>query len=269
MNLRRKIGRYEARQVRHNYGGVPLTVYLADELSEYYYDYDWLEFPEIVFLRRHKLKPGARVFELGAHQCVVALMLSNVVGPEGSVVAVEANLHNATVGQKNRDFNRAEQLQVLHAAVADRSGKVLFNEALNGQVTSGTSELGQVEVQAFSIDDLSQEYGVPDVLFIDVNGFECQVLQGARQTLNRAPDCCIKVHAGEGLEHFGGSVAQILSFFPETDYKLFVASEAELLTPEQSSSPDAKVKFTELTPGDNVLKSKFYLIAIDRKPGPS
>ena len=267
MNLRRKIRRYEARQVCHDYGGVPLTVYLADELSELYYDYDWLELPEIAFLRRHKLKLGARVFELGAHQCVVALMLSNVVGPEGLVVAVEANLHNVTVGQKNRDFNRAEQLHVLHAAVAEQSGEVLFNEGLNGQVIRGTSELGQVEVQAFSIDDLSQENGVPDVLFIDVNGSEYQVLQGARQTLSHAPDCGIKVYAGAGLEHFGGSVAQILSFFPETNYKLFVASEAKLLTPEQSSSPDAKAKFTELTPGDNALKSTFYLIAIDLKSG--
>jgi hypothetical protein len=49
MNLRRKIRRYEARQVRHNYGGAPLTVYLADELSEYYYNYGWFELPEIAF----------------------------------------------------------------------------------------------------------------------------------------------------------------------------------------------------------------------------
>jgi hypothetical protein len=39
----------------------------------------------------YKVRPGARVFDLG----VVALMLARVVGPESAVIGVEACTHNA------------------------------------------------------------------------------------------------------------------------------------------------------------------------------
>ena len=56
-----------------------------------WYDHDWPELPEIALLKQHGLRPGARVFDIGAHQGVVALMLSKTVGPEGFVLAVEAS----------------------------------------------------------------------------------------------------------------------------------------------------------------------------------
>src|SRR5829696_6377206 len=108
MNLRYTIARYRDRQVRHIYGGVSLNIHLADPLAEGWYDRDWPELPEIALLRRHKLKPGARVFDLGAHQGVVALMLAKEVGPKGLVVAVEGYTHNAAICLKNKNLNQAE-----------------------------------------------------------------------------------------------------------------------------------------------------------------
>jgi FkbM family methyltransferase len=247
MRDQRTLAHYEARQVRHTYGGVLLDLYIADHLSEAWYDRDWdeSEVSEIVFLRHSKLKSGAKVFDLGAHQCVIALLLAQEVGLEGSVIAVEPNAHNVMVSKKNRKRNGAEQLEILHAAVAERSGTVVFDERLTGRVST---ESGGVEVQAFSIDDLTWKYGTPDVLWIDVEGLECRVLQGARETLTHKPDCFIEVHVGEGLEHFGGSVERILSVFSGTDYKLFIASEENRV-------------FRKLTPGDDLMKSRFFLIA--------
>ena len=63
----------------------------------------------------------------------------------------------------------------------------------------------------------------PDVLFIDVEGFECEVLKGARETLRERPDVFIEVHSGCGLERFGGSREEILNTFPSDHYTLFAA----------------------------------------------
>ena len=133
------IARYNCRVVQRVYAGFPLQVYLADPLGEGWYDHDWPRMPEIELLQRRRLRENARVFDLGAHQGVVALILARIVGQGGMVVAVEANPHNADVCRRNRDLNQASQLTILHAAVADKHGTIVFSHQLNGQVDDGSA----------------------------------------------------------------------------------------------------------------------------------
>jgi hypothetical protein len=67
---------FRRRAVTHVYHGSPLTVRLADPLAKGWYDHDWPELAEITLLRKGRLHEGARVFDLGAHQGVVALVLA-------------------------------------------------------------------------------------------------------------------------------------------------------------------------------------------------
>lgn len=244
--------RYRSRIVRHTYGGVPLVVSLTDPLAEGWYDHDWPPLVEIERLRAHKLRPGATVFDLGAHQGIVALMLADAVGPAGSVIALEANSHNAAIARRNRDRNQAYQLQVVHGAVAEESGTLRFQRGLNGRAEDGRGGWGVVEVPAWSIDDLAARYGAPDVLFVDVEGFEARVLRGARETLLGRPDCFVEVHHTCGLEHFGDSVADVLALFPPEAYALWIASgERGSFVPHQ---PDL-----------NFLNSRFFLLALTKE----
>lgn len=237
------------RRVRHTYGGFPLDIVLADPLAEGWYDHDWIDTSELDLLRRHQLREGARVFDLGAHQCVVALMLSRIVGSTGWVLALEPNSHNVEAARRNRELNSARNLEIVHAAAAGCSGKLVFNLGLNGNVDDGSGEWGKCEVECLSVDDLADRYGVPDVVFIDVEGFEEQVLKGASRTLSRNPDCFVEVHAGCGLERYGGSVSSVLSFFPKERFRLLVAERGE-------------GEFCPLEKISHVLAERFFLIAI-------
>jgi len=247
--IRHGLDHYQARRVRHTFGGFPLEICLTDGMAEGWYDHDWPELAEIALLKRNRLRPGARVFDLGAHQCVVPLMLAKIVGSAGQVVAVEANPHNAAAGRRNRDLNEATQLEIVEAAAAEKSGSLLFNEGLNGCVDDGSGDWGKRSVPCVSIDDLAVQYGVPDVLFIDVEGFEVKVLQGAGQTLRHLPDCFIEVHAGCGLEKYGFSTESVFSYFAPEDYRLFVA--------EQEWG-----KFQPFQPGSSPPKTRFFLVAL-------
>jgi FkbM family methyltransferase len=251
---RQQITSYNSRITRRTYGGIPLSVHINDPVAERWYDKDWADSSEIVFLQNHRLRTGARVFDIGAHQCVVALMLAKIVGPTGSVVAVEANPHNAAIGLRNRDLNQATQLEVVHAAAGEKNGQVVINELLNGQVDR-SKRFGAIQVPCLSLDDLASRYGMPDVLLLDVEGFECQVLRGAREILASCPDWCVEVHVASGLEELGGSVAQVLAFFPSTDYELFMGSGAD---------PAGQPEFVKLEPNCDFLRSRFFLIAIGR-----
>lgn len=242
---------YSERIVEHTFGGFPLSVWLTDPLAEGWYDHDWPDLPEIALLRRGRLREGARVFDLGAHQCVIAMMLSRMVGESGEVIALEANRHNASVGERNRALNRISQLKVVAAAAARESGTIDFSRGLNGSVDSGESEWGRTRVPAHSVDDLSRQYGAPDVLVIDVEGFECEVLKGARECLSRGPDVLVEVHTGVGLEKFGGTREEIFNTFSRERYDFYAAAE------------DSET-FSEVGDAQMLPSKRFFLVALSK-----
>jgi FkbM family methyltransferase len=188
-------------------------------MAKTWYDQEWDELPEVTFLKRRKLRHGARVFELGAHQAQMALTLANIVGPDGVVTALEASPYNCKIASENIVLNQVSNLRLINAAVGEKDGKVSFNHGFNGRVGSGR------EVDCLSIDTLSATYGRPDVIFLDVEGYESMTLRGAEQTLKSEADWFVEVHSGCGLELFGGSAADIVDLFRLHGYSLFVQTD--------------------------------------------
>jgi FkbM family methyltransferase len=248
------VSTFPARVVEHTYGGGKLRVYLADPLAQGWYDSDWPELPEVVALRRTRLRPGARVFDVGAHQGVVALMLAREVAPTGRVVAVEPNPHNAAVAVKNRELNGMSQVEVVEAAVSDRAGTTVFNAGLNGQLDDGRGTAGRLTVEAVTIDGLADRFGVPDAVFLDVEGAECLALAGARRVLASGADFFVEVHVGCGLERLGGSVEQLRSYFPAGRFTLLGRREADS-------------EFRPLAEDETLTRDRFFLLALG-KPAP-
>ncbi len=224
--MRRMLAGFTPYTAEHTYAAVRLKVRIADPLAQGWYDHDWGPLPEIDLLRHGALTPGARVFDLGAHQGIVALILAHHVGPSGQVVAVEALPHNARLAAVNRDLNGFAQVHVEAAAVADRPGELEIAMDLDAQVKHAATDIGTVRVPAVTVDQLAERHGPPDVLFIDVEGYECHVLRGAARTLERRPDCYVEVHGGCGLEQAGGSVEEIFRQLPAADYEFAAWTEA-------------------------------------------
>lgn len=250
LSMRLDMARYSKRIVEHRYGSVSLRVHLADGLAEGWYDQDWPTPPEIDALVKHQLRPGARVFDIGAHQGVVAMMLADVAGPEGQVIAVEAIKHNVRMARLNGELNGMRQLVVIHAAAAAERGTVMMS-MLNGQVDDGSGRFPGHRVTALTIDDLARTYGSPDIVVLDIEGFECHALRGARQTLAARPDWCVEVHVALGLEKFG-SVDEVVSSFPAEDYTLRMRSEAMR-------------EFVPYEAAHAITRERFFLLAIARK----
>lgn len=213
---------YEA---RHNYAGFDLSVHITDRTGQLWYDHDWEELPEHTLLRTSRLKPGAKVFELGAHQAVVALMVSRMVGPTGSVVALEPGQHNFETAMKNKQGNAAHNITLLCAAASDLSGEITFSDTMNGRIGPGPVR------PAHSVDDLARKFGAPDVVKIDVEGYELKVLAGATATLAAKPDWYVEVHSGLGLEDNGGSPEQIVELFRDAGYRLYIQDDIQYRFP--------------------------------------
>ncbi len=241
-----QIAAYEPHEVTHSYGGLELRVLLADPLGQGWYDHDWDEPTALTFLREEGvIAPGATVFDLGAHQAVIALMIAARVRPGGRVLAVEAEPHNAEVARRNVELNQAENVLVVHAAGAERSGTLSFGEGLNGSVDERAST-GTVEVPAVTVDELAREHGEPALVMIDVEGYEARVLDGASETLgNGRTSFLVEVH--EELADFGGSAEEVVARF--AGFRRFVAVEDDdPLLPLDGAPPPGRFFLLALAP---------------------
>lgn len=253
---RRMIERFPGYVTTRSYGGHRFRVSIEDPLAQGWYDHDWPRLGEIDLLAsRGRLREGARVFDLGAHQCVVALMLAAEAGPSGSVVAVEATPHNAEVGLRNVALNvgarGAHNVVVCNAVASSSEGTIAFAPTLNGHVAGGgrvSYAFAPLDLPAVTVDSLARNYGPPDVVFVDVEGFEQHVLDGAADTFasdpsgSPGPDWFVEVHAGLGLEERGGSVGRVLAHFQERAYQVFVGNSEEggHYEPLQGPPPDRR-----------------------------
>ena len=212
---------FRPRVVKHRFGSRELLVSITDATAAIWYDRDWPVPSEITLLSEQgQLRAGATVFELGAHQGVVAMMLADRVGSEGRVIALEATKRNAELATRNVAMNSMANITIVHAAAAERPGTISFEPSGNGHVAAGG--MATVTVRAMSVDELARLYGPPRVLFIDVEGYELNVLRGAGTTLGvHRPDLFVEVHTGVGLDDWG-TAADVLAQIP-SDYSVFVA----------------------------------------------
>ena len=164
--------------------------------------------------------------------------------PNCSVIAVEANPN--LVNSASPHFFTNYNLSLLNNLVSDVEGESLdfyishkatgvstasteFME--NSRFTKGSKHLGEnsiewaapIKVESITIDSMIERYGVPDLLKIDVEGYELNVLKGLTQKIN---DICFEWHEEESenlykiLEHLqslGYNQFGVIGWFDEGD----------------------------------------------------
>jgi FkbM family methyltransferase len=244
-------GMFSRYTVKHTYGGHEFEVHITDSLARGWYDHDWDRLGEIDMLRANGLRSGCLVFDLGAHQNVVAMMWAKEVGPSGTVISVEASRHNFDVGRRNVSLNSFANIISLHAVVAETEGDVLFSQTLNGSVSIDEGEFLTKPVRAVTIDGLAKEFGSPDVLFLDIEGYETAALRGAPRTLKTESTWFVEVHGNTILSKYCSRNADVLDFFQDS-YECYYRTEE-------------KGPFVRLEDKGAIPESRFFLAAVPRR----
>lgn len=158
------------------------------------------------FARRH-VRAGMSVWDIGANVGLFTFAAAGLAGTSGFVLAVEADIWLCSNLRRASGWNACGgSLIVLPAAVADRSGVAQFhvaraNRAANYLASAGGSSVtaGVREVQhvtTVTLDGLADQFPLPSVLKIDVEGAEAAVLAGASRVLQRRPDLLLEVRPG-------------------------------------------------------------------------
>ncbi|MDZ7779756.1 MAG: FkbM family methyltransferase [Gemmatimonadota bacterium] len=143
------------------------------------------------------LQPGECFLDLGAHKGFMSLAASRLVGPAGTVIAVEPATTNLWFLERHLRWNHANNVQIVRAAVGADSRTVKFG----GQGDSLAYEVGtgDEDVPLRPVDRLLHEYGLPrpTAIKMDIEGRELDALQGGRTLLRPDVFLLISVHTRE------------------------------------------------------------------------
>jgi FkbM family methyltransferase len=144
-------------------------------------------------------------------------------GPGHRAVAYEPSPSQMAiaVGRITR-AGSASRIQLRPCAVGRAPGRVRIAVAENNfaSVETGASGAPGIDVEMTSIDsDVAARGLEPDLLKIDVEGFEYEVLLGARELLaRRKPPICLELHLGL-LERRGVSPRQVVDLLQSHGYR--------------------------------------------------
>lgn len=138
------------------------------------------------FLERMVLqRPGGTYVDVGANIGLASLLISELA-PSAKVIAFEPIPKTFEYLVENIRRNGCEaKISAHRVAVGRQSGSIRFSQEDNSAINHITSEEGGVEVPLTSIDTFFRKGPDIDFLKIDVEGFEDQVLEGARASLFR------------------------------------------------------------------------------------
>lgn len=157
------------------------------------YEYD----KQKLFVR--KVKKGDVVYDIGAHVGFYTLLASELVGPDGRVIAFEPLPWNLGYLHRHLALNSCENVTVFEAAVGDSTAFVRFEERASSAMGFVSSQ-GSLEVEMVSLDELVLNGMLPrpNIIKMDIEGGEYHALEGATRILTENhPTIFLATHSPE------------------------------------------------------------------------
>lgn len=140
-------------------------------------------------------------YDVGAHVGYFTVLMGDIVGSEGKVIAFEPRGLNLGYLQKHVSVNNCENIEIISKALGDHSGHAML-ETRTGSGTGYVSDTGDEEIEITSIDELVDSGALPPPTFlkIDVEGGEMAVLRGARKVIDRQRPRMILATHGDAID---------------------------------------------------------------------
>jgi FkbM family methyltransferase len=162
----------------------------------------WLRYEAATFeVLRRIWRPGWRVLDVGAHHGVFSLCCCRPGAMPSRVVAVVPSPEALQLLRGNRATHPKLDWRIVAAAASDRPGRLRLHAGFIHMLVADPAlhaaaqgEPHAVEVEATTIDAITREHGQPDLVKLDVEGFEAEALRGATATLRQRPTVVLEWH---------------------------------------------------------------------------
>ena len=170
---------------------------------------------------------GELIFDVGANIGLFSIQFSDWVGQSGRVVAFEPDPTAIEYLKSNIALNSTQNITVVESALsAFPETKNLFLDSLTGgrrnsfiETESGNFNGETISTQTTTLDQAIENYGIPDLIKIDIEGFEEEVFKGVSNLYNQTIYC---------LELRNLSQNPILDKFTESGFMTFLLKDSSL-----------------------------------------
>jgi len=149
------------------------------------------EVNNIRYVRKTDMR-GQTVLDIGANRGIYSYYLSHQVGPDGQVIAFEAQPELGDHLEKLKADFKLNNVTIVPCGLSAEPGVLTLRRSkvgsghasFQGETTAGMSE---IQIQTVTVDQHLKAHNVDQVTFIkcDVEGHEIEVLQGAQETLQK------------------------------------------------------------------------------------
>lgn len=214
------------------------------------------------FLIRN-LNPGDHFLDIGAHYGYFSLIASDLVGPEGRVLALEPAAKSGRILQKN--CAGLDNVEVLFKAISDQPGEISFYEFPNLFSEYNAMDVEQFRqeewfadftpvktiVPATTVNEITSGDFRPSVIKIDVEGAELKVITGGMPYFrNNDPVIAMEYLApGRGNE----AHREALALLRQNSYQTYVPDADGLL--QEVANPEQHLEQHKLE-SDNIILKK-------------
>jgi FkbM family methyltransferase len=155
--------------------------------------------PECTRIMKKELKKGMVIAEIGANIGYYALIEASIIGEKGKIYAIEPFPINFDHLQKNIKINSYDKIiEPYNLAISNRSGKeklfVTSKHNLCNMLANKEEEF--VEVKTDTLDNFIKNKKNPDLIRMDIEGFEYYAIEGMKKTISKCNSCkmFIEVH---------------------------------------------------------------------------
>jgi FkbM family methyltransferase len=215
---------WQAPRTRSRFG-IRFQLDLTDKIAReiYYYAFSPRDLRAL-----HKLiQPGQHIFDVGAHIGYFSLLFAKWVGKRGSVNSFEPCSKTRACLLRNSSLNPQlrQRMQIHDVGLSDHEGyaSIVSPDATNSGCNYIDSFGGDVRITTLDRFVETNRISRIDLIKVDVEGSECALLEGARETLRRfQPRIVIEVNAST-LQRSGKEPVDLLEQLRAANYGLYVS----------------------------------------------
>lgn len=145
------------------------------------------------------LTPGQTIIETGANIGFYVVLEAERIGTNGRIYAIEPSPTNIELLKKNVQLNSlASIVHVYHAALSNKTGTETLHIAKQSNLNrigvdhakEDPKYVGTVNVPSYRLDDFLDQHHIDPttigLIRMDIEGYECQVIEGMPRTLRNA-----------------------------------------------------------------------------------
>jgi FkbM family methyltransferase len=208
--------------------------------------YNWgCHEPGFTYVMMQEIREGITVVDIGANIGYYALLESRLVGKTGRVYAIEPAPDNFKRLRANIALNNYANIEVFQLAVGNKNGKEkLYLSAspnlhnllgIEGKTGKSKTYIGAIDIETVTLDEFLKDKKPPDLVRMDVEGYEYHITEGMKKTLGEARNLAVfmELHLST-MKTAGLNIAEMFETFYHAGFEPKYLIKRHLMFPYQN-----------------------------------